>query len=284
MSDIRIITDTDSSLPFQVADDWGIIQVPITVHFGEEVFKTGEEIDDVQTFTRIDREGKLPTTSAPSPGNFAEAYQRAFAEGADEVICFTVSGEVSATYKAALAAKEIIKDENVTVVDTKSLSMGQGYMVLEAAKLAGEGKELKEIITGAEEVRDRTHLFAALSTLKYMAMSGRVGHLTAGMANLLSIKPILSIQDGKLDLLEKVRTKGKSWQRVIELVDHEVGKKPIEKMSLLHVNALEDAKAFKAQIRNHIKCPEIIPDYELTPGLSVHAGAGLVGVTFIVAK
>lgn len=284
MSAIRIITDTDSSLPFQVADDWGIIQVPITVHFGEEVFKTGEEIDDVQTFMRIDKEGELPTTSAPSPGNFAEAYQRAFSEGADEVICFTVSGEVSATYKAALAGKEIIKDGNVTVVDTKSLSMGQGYMVLEAAKLAGQGKEPREIIAGAEEVRDRTHLFAALSTLKYMAMSGRVGHLTAGMANLLNIKPILSIQDGKLDLLEKVRTKGKSWQRVIELVDHEVGEKQIEKMSLLHVNALEDAKAFKTQIRDHIKCPEKIPDYELTPGLSVHAGAGLVGVTFVVAK
>jgi DegV family protein with EDD domain len=284
MSTTRIITDTDSSLPFQVADDWRIIQVPITVHFGEEVFKTGEEIDDVQTFTRIDREGELPTTSAPSPGNFTEAYQRAFAEGADEVICFTVSGEVSATYKAALAGKEIIKDGNVTVVDTKSLSMGQGYMVLEAAKLAKQGKEPQEIIAGAEEVRDRTHLFAALSTLKYMAMSGRVGHLTAGMANLLSIKPILSIQDGKLDLLEKVRTKGKSWQRVIELVDHEVGKKRIEKMSLLHVNALDDAKAFETQIRDQIRCPEKIPYYELTPGLSVHAGSGLVGVTFVVAR
>lgn len=284
MSTTRIITDTDSSLPFQVADDWGIIQVPITVHFGVEVFKTGEDIDDIQTFTRIDREGELPTTSAPSPGNFAEAYQRAFAEGAEEVICFTVSGEVSATYKSALAGKEIIKDGNVTVVDTKSLSMGQGYMVLEAAKLAEQGKEPQEIIAGAEEIRDRSHLFAALSTLKYMAMSGRVGHLTAGMANLLSIKPILSIQDGKLDLLEKVRTKGKSWQRVIELLDHEVGKKQIEKMSLLHVNALEDAKAFETQIRDQIKCPEKIPYYELTPGLSVHAGSGLVGVTFVVAK
>lgn len=283
MARIRIVTDTDSSLPSQVADEYGIVQVPITIHFGEETYKDVEEIDCAKTFARIDRDGVLPTTSAPSPGDFAEAYRRAFDMGGDEVICFTVSSEVSATYKSALTGKEMIEDKGVTVVDTRSLSLGQGYMVLEAAELARQGRVKDEIIARAKSIGDRSHLFAALSTLKYMAMSGRIGHLTAGMANLLNIKPILSIQDGKLDLLEKVRTKGKSWQRVIELVVHQVGNHQIEKLSILHANASEDAKAFRKQLCDQIQYQGSAPLYEINPGLSIHAGAGLVGVAFTVA-
>lgn len=284
MSRIRIVTDTDSSLPTQIAEEYGIIQVPITIHFGEETFKDVEEIDCTQTFARIDREGKLPTTSAPSPGDFADAYQRALDSGAEEILCFTVSGEVSATYKSALTGKDMIDGGMVTVVDTRSLSLGQGYMVMEAAKLAGQGKRSEEIVDQVQEIRERSHLYAALSTLRYMAMSGRIDHLTAGMANLLNIKPILSIQDGKLDLLEKVRTKGKSWQRVIELVREQVGKKGIEKLSILHADALEDAELFKEQLCNEIQCLESTPCYEINPGLSVHAGSGLVGVAFVVER
>ncbi len=283
MATIRIVTDTDSSLPPQVAEEYGIIQVPITIHFGEETYKDVEDIDCAKTFARIDRDGVLPTTSAPSPGDFAEAYQRAFDTGGDEVICFTVSSEVSATYKSALTGKEMIEAGRVTVVDTRSLSLGQGYMVLEAAELAREGRDRDEIIAQAKSIGDKAHLFAALSTLKYMAMSGRIGHLTAGMANLLNIKPILSIQEGKLDLLEKVRTKGKSWQRVIELIDQQVGNQRIEKLSILHANALEDAEVFKEQLCSQIQYQALTPLYEINPGLSIHAGSGLVGVAFTIA-
>lgn len=284
MSSIAIVTDTDSSLPIREAEALGVIQVPINIHFDGETYKTGEEIDDARVFARIDKEGSLPTTSAPSPGDFAKAYQQSFQRGAREVICFTVSGEVSATYEAALTGREMIDEEQVTVVDSRSLSMGQGYMVAKAAELARQGASREEIISGAEDIRDRTHLFAALSTLKYMAMSGRVGHLSAGMANILSIKPILTIQDGKLDLLEKVRTKKKSWQRVMELMQERLGDNDPEKISVLHVDALSDARKFKDLLQSKIHFPGDVPYYELTPGLSVHAGAGLIGVTFIERK
>jgi DegV family protein with EDD domain len=222
----------------------------------------------------------MPTTAAPSPGAFSEAYKSAFDGGASEIICLTVSAGVSATYQAAVSAKDLHPDKKITVVDTESISMGQGFMALEAAKLAREGKRTEEILKAVVDIRDRTHLYAALDTLKFMAMSGRVGHLTAEMANVLSIKPILSIMDGKLDLLEKVRTRKKAWARVIELSVESLGKGEVEEMYILHVAAEDLARDFEELLRSAMPCPDTIPVTGLTPGLSVHTGAGLVGVAF----
>ena len=282
MSRIAIITDTDASLPADLAAEYGIRQVPITVHFGEETYETGVDIDDAQLFARVDREGKLPTTSAPSPGKFAEAYQAALDADAETVICFCVSSKVSATYGAAVAARDLFPDHDITVLDSLSLSIGQGFVVLAAAEAAAAGASKEEIIAQASEMRERTYLYAALSTLKYLAMSGRIGHLAAGMANLLNVKPILTIRDGKLDLLERVRTQKKAWARVIELTAQATAGRPFERMAIIHVDAPEAAREFAGQLRAALPCPDDVLTAELTPGLSVHSGAGMVGVGFVV--
>ena len=153
-------------------------------------------------------------------------------------------------------------------------------MVLKAAELAKEGWKKDDILAEVEKVRDRSHLFVALDTLKFMALSGRVGHLTAEMANLLNIKPILTIKDGNLDLLEKVRTRKKAWARVLELSEESLGDGEIDDLFIVHVAAKTEAEEFEKLLRDKIKCPEEIKLTELTPGLSVHTGAGLVGVAF----
>jgi DegV family protein with EDD domain len=281
MSSVAIITDTDSSLPAEVAARYGIRQVPILIQFGQETLKSGEEIDDATLFARVDREGKLPTTSAPSPGQFAEAYQAALAAGAEHIVCFCVSGAVSGTYGAAVVARDLFPERDISVVDTRTLAMAQGFVVLAAADAARAGASVEEIIAHATEVRERTYLYAALSTLKYLAMSGRVGHLVAGMASILDMKPILTVRDGKLDLLERVRTKKKAWARVIELAAEALGGRPAERMAILHIAVPEEARQFEAQVRSGLNCPNEILMADLTPGLAVHAGAGMVGVVSV---
>ena len=284
MPKIAFITDTDCSLPEDLAVRYRIQQVPITVQFGEESFLAGVNLDDAALFERVDHENKLPSTAAPSPGQFLEAYEKAFADGAETVLCFTVSSAVSATYSNAVTARQMLPGRDIMVVDTQSLSLGQGFMVLAAAKAAQQGAAKEACLAQAQNVAQRIHLFAALATLKYLAMSGRVGSLAAGMAGLLSIKPILTIQNGKLELLERIRTQKKAWSRVIELAAWAAGGPPIEQMGIVHVAAPEAAQEFEQQLRANLNCPADILVADLTPGLSVHTGAGLVGVAFVAGK
>jgi len=284
MAKIAIITDTDSNLPHNLAGKFDIVQVPILVQFGDDSFRDTYDIDNKTVFARIDKEGKLPTTSAPSPGQFGEAFKAAFASGADAILCMNISSEMSATYASARQAAELFPGKRIEVLDTRSLAMGQGYMVLTAAEATANGASIEEAIRLAEDVRSRTSLFGALATLKYIAMSGRVGSLAAGIANILDIKPILSLQNGKLELLEKIRTQGKSWNRAVELSKEKAGGKGIEKMAIMNVHCPEDARRFEKLLRAGLDCPAEIIHVDLNPGLSTHTGAGMVAVVFVVAK
>jgi len=284
MLPIAIVTDTDSSLPAAVAAQYGIYQVPINIHFGQEMFQAAVDIDDAGAFARIDRDGKLPTTSAPTPGQFVEAYQAAFDNGAKSILCFCVSSEISGTYNTALTARELLPDRDITVVDSRTLSLGQGYIAIAAAEAVQQGASKAEAIATAESLRERTHIYAALATLKYLAMSGRVGHLAAGMANLLNIKPILTVRNGRLDMLEKVRTQHKAWDRAVELTGESLGGRSIERMAIIHVNAPEKAHEFEALLREHLACPTDVITAEFTPGLSIHSGTGIVGVVVVAAE
>ena len=284
MSSVAIITDTDSSLPPAVAAAHHLRQVPITVHFGKEASKAVEEIDDARLFARINRENRLPTTAAPAPGQFVQAFQAALDAGATAVICFCVSSAVSATFQAAEAARDLMPGRDITIVDTQSLSMAQGFVAVAAAEAAEAGASKDEIVARALEVRDRTRLFAALPTLKYLAMSGRVGYVAAGFATVLNIQPVLTVRNGKLDLLERVRTRAKAWARVIELAAEAAGGQPAERLAVIHVNAQQDAQVFEEKLRAFVSCPSETLYAELTPGLSVHSGDGLVGVAMVCAS
>jgi DegV family protein with EDD domain len=283
MTNIAIITDTDSSLPPELAEKYSIIQVPITIHFGEETYTTGQDIDDEKLFSLIDQYNQLPTTSAPPPDGFVKAFQHAFDNGADEIICICVSSKISATYNAAVTAREQFLEKDITVLDSLNLCMAQGFMVLAAAEAAKNGANREEIVSIVEGIGSRVSVYAALPTLKYLAMGGRVGKLAAGFADTFNIKPILTSRDGKLELLEKVRTQKKAEQRLIELFKISVEGKTVEKMAMVHVNNKQGAGNLLQHIRSETPIPNDVLMAEFTAGLSVHAGSGVIGFVVITA-
>lgn len=284
MPSIAIVTDTDASLPADIIERYNIRLAPIAIHFGQEILQAEVEINDTQLFARIDREKKLPTTSAPAPGVFAKAFQDAFEQGAEALVCLCVSGAISATYDAAVIARDMMPEREIAVVDTNSLSMGQGFMVIAAAEAAEAGASVDEIVAHVQDIGQRTYLYASLATLKYLAMSGRVGHLAAGVAGLLNVKPILTLKEGKLDMLERVRTRKKAWPRTIELTVQALAGRPVERMAIIHVAVPAEAKLFQEQVCATLTCPEEVLTCDLGAGLSVHSGRGLVGVVVVADK
>jgi DegV family protein with EDD domain len=283
MPSYAIVTDTDCSLPVDLAARHGVRQVAINLHFGDETVRAVEQIDDAGLFMRIGQTGRLPTSSAPSPGQFAEAYGAAFAGGATGVICLCVSSKGSATFTAAQRAVELLPGRDITVIDTQRATMAQGFMVLAAAEAAAQGATKEEIIARANSVGRRTNMFAALASLHYLALSGRETGLVASMAELLDIKPVLTMRGGGLELLERVRTERKSWSRVLDLATEVAAGRSIEKMAIVHSDARTRVGRFEQLLRQHMPCPDEIIIADLTPGLSVVSGPGLVGVVIVTA-
>jgi DegV family protein with EDD domain len=162
--------------------------------------------------------------------------------------------------------------------------MGQGFMAITAAEAAQRGAGKEEVLASISDVGQRLHFFAVLSTLKYLALSGRVGKFVAGMADTFNIKPILTVNEGKLVLLERVRTRNKAVERLLELVRSSLNGKPIERVAILHINDLKRAGELQEQLCTEFDCPNSILTAEFTPGLSVHAGSGVVGVAVLAGR
>lgn len=276
MSKIQVITDTDSSLPADLATRYSIIQVPITIHFDDEVYQSCVDIDDKLLFEKIDAMKKLPTTAAPSPAAFEKAFQNAFTNGMESIICICVGSKISRTYESAIAAAEEFPGKKISVIDSESLSLCQGFMALAAAKIVSEGGSHEDAVETAKSLLGRTQLYGALTTLKYLAMGGRVGTMAAGMADLLNIRPILTIIDGKLALLEKVRTQRAAMDRLVNLLVKSAQGKEILKIGITHINNPAGAAELEKRLQNELKLPSEIVVAEFTPGLSVHGGTGLV--------
>ncbi len=283
MPKIQIITDTDSNLPVELAKKHGILLVPITIQFGEESFADSLEIQNPELFERIDKIGKLPTTAAPSPAAFSKTFHSAFDSGADSIICITVGSKISRTYESALIAVEDFPGKKITVIDSEFLTMGQGYMAVIAAEAVNAGASHEEVVAKVRSIIPRCILYGSLSTLKYIALGGRVSSLAASMANMLNIRPILAMKDGKLEMLEKVRTRKAAMDRLVELLVKAVGDKPVERICYVHVMNLEDAEFLQSKLASQLKLPDVVEYFDFGPGVSVHTGVGLVGC-FILTR
>jgi DegV family protein with EDD domain len=283
MTKVKVITDSDSSLSPEIAASYGIELVPITIQFGEETYTTNVDIDDKLLFEKIDASGKLPTTAAPSPGAFVSAFTKAFKEGADSIICVCVSSKVSRTFESATLAAVEFPGKKIHVVDSLYMSLGQGFIVLAVAEALKKGATDEEAIKAGLDMIPYLSTFASFNTLKYLVMGGRVSKFSAGMAGALDIRPLLTMKDGSLQVLEKVRTRKAAMDRLVNLIVNDAKGKKIERIGVFHICNEADANVMLDALRERLDLPKDVLFVQFTPGLSVHAGAGMIG-TAIYAK
>jgi DegV family protein with EDD domain len=218
----------------------------------------------------------LPTTSQPSIQDFLQAFE-SLANQADGIVVPLISSGISGTVASALAAVREFFRVPVEIVDTRVTSAGQGLVVMAAARAAAQGKSLQEVRQAADEVVQRMHLFFAVDTLEYLHRGGRIGGASRYLGTVLNIKPILYFDlDGKLDALERARTKGKALQRLTALAEEKANGHPLH-LSVIHANAPEIAQEFREQITHRLHCEEVFT-MELSPVIGVHVGPGTIGI------
>ncbi len=278
MSGVRIVADTASDLPPEVATAHGIELVPLTVRFGAEELVDRRDLTPADFWSRLAASSVLPSTAAPSPGAFEEAYRRAAADGADGVVCVTISSALSATFEAARLAADSVKDTiDVRVVDSRAVSMAEGTVAIAAAGLAAAGRSLDDVAAGAAAMVPRTRTFAALDTLDNLRKGGRIGAAQALLGSMLSIKPIIQVAGGKVEAESKQRTRGKSLRYLADKV-HEAS--PVDHLTVMHGGA-PDVDALLDLLAD--VCPrDKITVADVGAVIGTHAGPRVIGVTFAV--
>jgi DegV family protein with EDD domain len=279
MAGIRIVTDSACDLPPELADEYQIDVVPLTIRFGDEELLDRRDLTPEQFWARCASSPRLPETAAPAPGAFQEAYRRAAQEGATGIVCVNLSSALSATYQAAVTAAQAVAGEvPVRVVDSRSVSIAQGLMALTAARMAREGKALDDVAGAAEDLVARTRVFAALDTLENLKKGGRIGGAEAFLGSLLSIKPIIEVRDGVVESESRQRTRGRSLQYLVDKV-RQFGE--VENLAVVHARApdLDQLLDLLAPVYPR----ERILVGQVGPVIGTHAGPGTIGVAFHTA-
>lgn len=278
MSHVAIVTDSASDLPPDAAAAQSITVVPLVVSFGPESFRPNVDLTTDQFWERMTApDAPFPTTAAASPGDFKTAFEAAFASGADAVVSVNVSGDLSGTLKSAQVAAGLLEGREVHVIDSRTASMGVGQLAQIGAELATEGVAAAEIARVLEQRKADVDLFVALDTLEYLKRGGRISGARAAVGTMLSIKPIITVQEGIVENADRVRSRQKARERVLELLTA----KPLERAAILHsTNA--DVDAFREQFIDRSGLPASkVQTMLIGPSVGPHLGPGCVGAVII---
>jgi DegV family protein with EDD domain len=277
MARIRVVTDSASDLSAEVAADLGITVVPLSIRFGSEEFVDGRDLTTQEFWARCKASDLLPETAAPSPGSFQEAFLAAAAGGYDGVLSLSISAGVSATYQAAVAAsKSVVDTIEVRALDSRSMTMGLGLMVVDVAELAATGADLDALEARVVELIPRTLVYGAVENLEHLEKGGRIGGARALLGSLLSIKPVVHLVDGEVAEESKQRTRGRSLQY---LADKALQAPPISRIAIADGSAT-DIDDFLALLTD-LKSEHPLLVSQLGPVVGTHTGPGTIGVCMI---
>lgn len=272
---VRIVTDSACDLPQAVADELGISIVPLTIRIGGEEFVDRRDLTPKEFWARCAASPTLPETAAPAPGQFEQVYRDLAADGATGIVVINLSGALSATMQSAeLAARSVADTIPVRVVDSRSVTVGLGIMVVDCARLAQRGAAIDEIVARAEDLAARTRVWGALDTLENLKKGGRIGGAKALLASALAIKPIVEVREGKVEQGGKQRTRTKALAFLVEKLQS-YGE--VENLAVLQADCT-DVDQFVEMLRPHYAGEIIIGD--IGPVVGSHTGRGTIGVAF----
>lgn len=274
MGNVRVVTDSACDLPQPLVDELSIEIVPLSIRFGSEELVDRRDLTPDQFWARCRSSTVLPETAAPAPGAFQATYEQAAASGCSGIVCVTLSSALSATYQAACSAVES-SSIPVRVIDSTSLTLGQGIMVLAGARAAASGQSLEDVAGTVEDLVPRTKVFGALDTLEYLKKGGRIGSAQAFFGSMLSIKPILEVANGAVVPESKQRTRTRALRYLVDKV-RQAG--AVENLGVLN-GAAPDVDVFLDMLG------EIYPRQQIVVGdigavIGSHVGPGTLGVTY----
>lgn len=280
MAGIRVITDSAADLPATLTGDDTIGIVPLDVRLGQWGPDEMRLIDPAEFWRRCAVTPTLPETSAPSPGAFAEAFAKAADDGCAGALCLTLSSKLSATYQAACAGAEEVRDRlEVRVVDTRTVTLGQAMVVLEAFRVASETGDLDRAESAALDLVPKVRVYGALDTLENVRRGGRIGAARALMGSLLSIKPIIEVKDGVVEPESRQRTRVGSLEYLVQLLRAAA---PLGGLAVAHA-AAPDIETFLDMLQGIYPREEILVNY-IGPVIGTHSGPRAIGVCFRPAE
>ena len=270
---VAIVTDSTADLPQQLARQRGIRVVPLTLNFEGRSLLDGVDIRPSEFYRKLPNATTHPTTSQPSPGQFAEVYTELLAEHS-EVVSIHISEKLSGTYASAVQASEMTDPARVRVIDSQLASMSLGLLTLAASQMAAQGETAEAIVQRASAMRDRVQTFFSVATLEFLRRGGRIGRASALLGSVLQVKPVLCIRDGLVTPLERVRTFDRALNRIVEL-SREVDSGKGLCVIVGHGDAEADAERVARELEPVAETLMIQP---LGPVVGAHAGPGVVGV------
>lgn len=277
---VKIVADTTSGLPLDLADRLGIAMIPQIVIFGEESYRDDTELDTATFLRKLRASSTLPKTAAPPPALYNPVYEEAARRG-ESVVVVAPSTKVSGTVRAASVAAQDFPSLEVRVVDTQTIAGNLASLVLLAHEWAVAGLDAAAIVTRLEEWIRRGRIFFLVDTLEYLQKGGRIGGAKALLGEMLQIKPILTIREGQVEAFEQQRTKRRALGRLIEIVEEQCPRSAEARLCVMQIEAEDEARALAADLSVRTGIADI-PIYQLPPAIAVHAGPGVLAIGFFV--
>lgn len=279
---IAVVVDSTAYIPDELVARHNIHVIPEIVNWAGESLYDGIDITPEQFYARLAKAKEMPTTSQPSAGEFYEFFT-GVAESADAILCLTLSGDLSGTLASAHAAAEMMPDLALEIVDSRSTSMGLGFMALEAARAIENGADLQTAAAAVRALIDKMNVVFVVDTLEFLHRGGRIGGAQRFIGSMLSVKPILHLENGRIEPLASVRTKRKAVQHMLDHVAEGVGGQKGVRLAVLHAAAADEAQTVGEELRARLH-PEELLYVELSPVIGTHVGPGAVGVAYYVAQ